>query len=62
MELSKDGVTWLSVFQGSSAGNTNALQRLDLPPHRARWLRIVGYGNSENDWNSITEVEILGSP
>jgi hypothetical protein len=25
-----------------------------------RFLRIVGYGNSDNDWNSITEVDILG--
>ena len=27
----------------------------------ARYARIYGYGNTKNDWNSLTEVKIDGS-
>lgn len=42
-------------------GTTLALETWDLPNNTARYLRIVGKGNSSNDWNSITEVEIFGT-
>jgi poly(beta-D-mannuronate) lyase len=33
----------------------------DFPDVSARYVRIVGHGNSVNPWNSITEAEIWGN-
>ena len=43
---------------GVSSGTTKNLQTFDFPDVQARYVRIVGYGNSQNNWNSITEISI----
>ena len=45
----------------TTSGNTNSLETWDLPNRTARYLRIVGKGNSSNNWNSITELQIFGT-
>lgn len=61
VEVALDGATtWTPVFSGSSSGTTNDLETHSFPATRARYLRIVGHGNSANGWNSITELEIPG--
>ncbi|MDC7221756.1 MAG: polysaccharide lyase family 7 protein [Spirochaetales bacterium] len=45
----------------TSSGDTLELESYDVSDTSARYVRIVGYGNSSNDWNSITEVEIWGT-
>lgn len=52
--------TWRPVYGGSSSGTSAAFETYNLEPANARYLRIVGHGNSANGWNSITEVEIPG--
>ncbi len=48
---------WIQVLDGVvSSGNTLALERFDFPAISATKIRIIGLGNSENDWISITEV------
>ena len=48
---------WSTVLSGGvSNGNTTALQRFELADQSVRYVRIVGYGNSANNWNSLTEV------
>ena len=43
---------------GESSGKTLAPEAVPLAGKpAARFLRITGLGNSENDWNSITEVK-----
>ncbi|MDC7222580.1 MAG: discoidin domain-containing protein, partial [Spirochaetales bacterium] len=42
----------------SSSGSSTDLEHFDLDDVSARYVRIVGEGNSDNSWNSITEVEI----
>jgi len=58
LEVSLDAANWTEVFSGSSGGSTLGLERYGFDDVRARYVRIVGHGNTENDWNSITEVEI----
>ena len=41
-----------------SSGATLALQNFDFPDWPARYLRIVGHGNSVNNFNSFTEVAV----
>lgn len=64
VEVSADGVTWTPVATGLvSSGTTTELETVDVPDSLARYVRIVGYGNSTNNgWNSITELEIWGTP
>jgi poly(beta-D-mannuronate) lyase len=45
-----------------SSGTTTALQTHDIADRSARYVRIVGHGNTGSfpTWNSITETEIWG--
>jgi hypothetical protein len=62
VQLSPDGTAWSTVFSGTSSGATTALETYDFTDGSARYVRIVGHGNSSgNGWNSITETEIWGS-
>jgi len=52
---------WETVFSGVSSGITLAQEQYNIqPPSTARYVRIVGHGNSISDWNSITEVDVIG--
>ena len=62
VETSADGTTWTRVFTGSSSGTTLQLETHDVTDTAATHVRIVGHGNDDNAWNSITEVEIWGGP
>jgi hypothetical protein len=60
IQVSTDATTWTDVFNGRSSGSMLGLQPYDIATVTARYIRIVGFGNAENNWNSITEVEIHG--
>lgn len=55
-----DADEWTQVFTGTSSGTTAGLESFSFAAVTARYLRIVGHGNSANRWNSVTEVEIPG--
>lgn len=58
IELSMNGTDFYPVYSGSSGGTTNDLEYFDFEDQNARFIRVVGRGNSESSWNSITEVRI----
>lgn len=63
IEVSLDGETWTRVLekndQGNANGQTELFELFSFPgPQPARYVRIVGYGNNVNAWNSITELRI----
>src|SRR4051812_18931986 len=61
VQLSSDAAAWTTVFSGTSNGTSTALQTYDFTDASARYVRIVGHGNSSgNGWNSISETEIWG--
>ena len=49
------------VFDNSSSGTTTNYETYDFTDVNARYVRIVGLGNSSNNWLSINEVKILGA-
>lgn len=49
------------VYSGSASGNTLDLESISLSNVSGRYLQIIGYGNSSNNWNSITELEVFGT-
>jgi len=59
---SADAEQWSTVYSGQSSGTTSGFERFAFEPVDARFVRIVGYGNTSNHWNSITEVYMEGLP
>ncbi len=56
--ISDDARKWKKIHMGESTGLTAGVEDVYFEPVQARYLRIVGHGNSANWWNSITEVEL----
>ena len=54
---STDQSNWHVAFSGSSPEKTLALQHFDIAGIEARYIKIIGHGNSKNNWNSLTEVK-----
>lgn len=57
LESSIDGKTWEFLFFGGSQG-TKWQEEEEFWPALARYIRLVGYGNTKNQWNSIVEIEV----
>ena len=56
VETSIDGENWTKVLsQARSSGATLNLERFEFADIQARFIRVTGYGNSSNKWNSFTE-------
>ncbi len=53
-----DGETFTEVFNGQSSGASLELENYDFEDQKARYVKIIGPGNTDNLWNSITEVRI----
>lgn len=56
IQLSDDGASWTTVYEGASSGTTLELETYKFTETKGRFVRIVCYGNSENTWNNITEI------
>jgi len=57
--ISDDAQQWTVVFDGSSSGTVAGPALCNIPPFRARFVRITGHGNTVNRWNSLEEVLLL---
>ncbi|MGW0520858.1 chondroitinase-B domain-containing protein [Crossiella sp. NPDC003009] len=61
VQLSDDGSAWTTVLpRRTTSGSTLQLQNHDFPDKSARYVRVVGHGNTVNDWTSITEATVNG--
>ena len=61
VEVSNDGKNFTRVYSGLTSGTTNDYEIYEVTPVQARYVRYAGDGNSENNWNSITEFGVLGT-
>lgn len=60
IQVSTDGTSFTNVATGlSSSGTSTALETFNFTAASAKWVRIVGHGNSVNAWNSYTEVQVV---
>ncbi len=60
--VSQDGAAFAEVASGrASSGATAEPETFAFEAQPARYVRVVGRGNSENDWVSITEAAAIGS-
>ena len=59
IQLSQDGTSWTNAATGlQSSGTSLNLETFAITPASAKYVRILGHGNTVNAWNSYTEVEI----
>ncbi|NIG53920.1 chondroitinase-B domain-containing protein [Chitinophaga sp. Cy-1792] len=57
---STDGSSFSTVASRLvSSGTSRTLETFSFTPVSAKYIRIVGHGNSLNAWNSFTEVQIV---
>ena len=65
VQTSNDAVAWNhALIDGdaiASSSGTRLVETFDFADVTARYVRIVGYGNSNSAWNSLTEVDIVGT-
>jgi hypothetical protein len=56
---SNDGVVWFNLLSNqTSSGTSLGIEYFAFTSVDIKHLKIIGNGNSVNDWNSITEVQI----
>lgn len=62
IETSEDGLVWNKIYSGYSSGQMLDPEPYGFAPASGRYVRITGFGNSQNNWNSLTEVAIGETP
>ncbi len=60
IEVSLDARAWTEVFRGDSSGRALFREVYDFSEVTARFVRIVGFGNTDDEWISITEAGVHG--
>jgi hypothetical protein len=58
IQRSSDGTSWTTVASGVKSALNNDRQTFEVTDFSARYVRLVGHGNSTSTWNSMTEVEV----
>ncbi|WP_246941784.1 DNRLRE domain-containing protein [Bacillus pinisoli] len=59
IQVSTDGVNWSTVLtDGISKEGEAGLVAYDIEDSVARYVKIVGKGNTSNDWNSLTVTHL----
>ncbi|MEV4411488.1 polysaccharide lyase family 7 protein [Catellatospora sp. NPDC049609] len=62
VQTSTDGSSWsTAIGNRTSSGSTTAQEEYDFTDRTARYVRVVGHGNTLNEWTSITETDIYGA-
>jgi F5/8 type C domain len=65
VQLSQDGSAWSTVLsRATSSGTTSGFETYGFAGGPARYVRIVGHGNTSSDssqWTSISEATVSGS-
>lgn len=62
LQVSDDRENWTTILRHESAGKTTELERANTVDTPARWVKLIGLGNSESGWTSITNFELYGVP
>ncbi len=59
VQTSTDGSNFVNAATGlRSSGTSNALQTFSFTGRTAKYVRIIGRGNSVSTWNSYTEIRV----
>lgn len=58
--ISADNSNWTNVYEGQSTGVTDSYEYYVFPSKSTRYIKLVGYGNTSGEWNSINEISAFG--
>lgn len=58
ISLSSDGLSFSDVFAGTSSGTTVDFEMYAFGVSNARYVKVTVNGNTQNDWASISELEV----
>jgi hypothetical protein len=58
---SNDGNSFTKIFSSTSSGSTTAAEGYDVTDTQAKYLKITVTGNTQNDWISVTEIDVFGA-
>jgi hypothetical protein len=61
ISISKDGKTYTNVYSGKSDGGSLTEQSYNFQPYTGRFIKVIVNGNTQNNWVSISELNIYGS-
>jgi len=61
ISTSTDGSSFSTVFSGTSSGTTLNSEKYTFSSTDARYVRVTVNGNSQNNWASITELDVFGT-
>ena len=61
VQVSMDKENWETVRCAASSGATEGVEGYSFAVSNAKYVKILGYGNSVNVWNAIREIEIYGT-
>ena len=60
IHVSEDGENFTKVYEGKSDGVTANFEYYELPEGtKAKYVRVVGFENNTNAWNSIKEIQFF---
>lgn len=64
ISTSQDGSSFTTLFSGKSSGQTNSYERYLIQDSdlKAKYIRVTVFGNTENDWASISEIRAYSKP
>lgn len=57
VEVSADSMNWSPMGSFTSSGSSLALENFAINSNGITYLKIIGRGNSQNTWNSYTDVD-----
>ncbi len=60
--VSADGSNFTTVYDGTSSGTTLQFESYSFAAASARYLKLTVNGNSQNDWDSVTELAVTLAP
>lgn len=58
--VSENGKAWTKVIAGGeSSGKTDKFERFPFITLKTQFVKYVGYGNTDNEWNSVSEINAV---
>ncbi len=59
VDVSNDGTNYVVVANRRTSNLEATIEKLDFDVVEARFVRVMGWGNSENMWNSLSEAAVF---
>ena len=59
IDVSEDGEEFKTVFDGRSSGKSNGFEDFKFPAQKVHTLRFHFNGNSMNDWNNLSGLQMI---